>query len=115
MTSRAAAPQAVRALSASRLLSPVLEASLQDPIASVKAQGLEGLVAKRSDSKYEPGLRSGARMKMRVNAGQELVIAGYTPSAKNFAALVIGYYEEGKLLYAARTRNGFKPASRAEL
>jgi ATP-dependent DNA ligase len=76
---------------------------------------LEGLVAKRNDSKYEPGLRSGAWQKMRVNQGQELVIAGYTPSTKNFDALVIGYYEGSKLIYAARTRNGFTPASRVEL
>ena len=95
--------------------SPVLEASLHDLIVSVKAQGLEGLVAKRRDSKYEPGLRSGAWQKMRTNQGQALVIAGYTPSAKNFDALVIGYYDHGKLIYAARTRNGFTPASRAEL
>jgi len=95
--------------------SPVLEGSLKDLIDSVKAQGLEGLVAKLRDSMYEPGLRSGAWMKMRVNQGQELVIAGYTPSAKNFDALVIGYYQDGKLIYAARTRNGFTPASRAEL
>ena len=95
--------------------SPVLEGSLKDLIDSVKGQGLEGLVAKLRDSRYEPGLRSGAWMKMRVNQGQELVIAGYTPSAKNFDALVIGYYRDGKLIYAARTRNGFTPASRAEL
>jgi ATP-dependent DNA ligase len=91
--------------------SPVLEASLNGLVRSVKQQGLEGLVAKRRDSKYEPGLRSGAWMKMRVNQGQELVIAGYTPSPKNFDALVIGYYEDGKLMYAARTRNGFTPTS----
>jgi len=95
--------------------SPVLEAKLEDLIRSVKAQGLEGLVAKRRNSKYEPGLRSGAWQKMRVNQGQEFVIAGYTPSPKNFDALVIGYYAGPKLLYAARTRNGFTPASRAEL
>lgn len=52
---------------------------------------------------------------MRVNQGQELVIGGYTPSDKNFDALVIGYYESDKLIYAARTRNGFTPASRAAL
>jgi ATP-dependent DNA ligase len=52
---------------------------------------------------------------MRVNQGQELVIAGYTPSLRNFDALVIGYYEGQKLMYAARTRNGFTPALRAEL
>src|SRR4029077_13011367 len=95
--------------------SPVLEAKLEDLIRSVKAQGLEGLVAKRRDSKYEPGLRSGAWQKMRVNQGQEFVIAGYQPSPKNFDALVIGYYDGGKLIYAARTRNGFTPASRVQL
>jgi ATP-dependent DNA ligase len=40
--------------------SPILEATLADLIRSAKAQGLEGLVAKRRDSRYEPGLRSGA-------------------------------------------------------
>lgn len=95
--------------------SPVLEAKLEDLIRSVKAQGLEGLVAKRRNSKYEPGQRSGAWQKMRVNQAQEFVIAGYTPSPKNFDAVVIGYYEGSKLMYAARTRNGFTPASRAEL
>jgi len=95
--------------------SPILEASLEDLIRSVRAQGLEGLVAKRRDSIYEPGLRSGAWQKMRVNRGQELVIAGYTPSLKNFDALVIGYYDGDQLIYAARTRSGFTPALRAEL
>jgi DNA ligase D-like protein (predicted ligase) len=95
--------------------SPALEANLADLVHSVKEQGFEGLVAKRRDSKYQPGLRTGEWQKMRVNQGQELVIAGYTPSSKNFDALVIGYYEGGKLIYAARTRNGFTTASRAEL
>ena len=95
--------------------SPILEASLPNLIRSVKEQGLEGLVAKRRDSKYEPGLRSGVWQKMRVNRGQDLVIAGYTPSLKNFDALVIGYYADSKLIYAARTRNGFTPSSRSEL
>lgn len=52
---------------------------------------------------------------MRINQGQEFVIAGFTPSDKNFDALIIGYYEKGKLLYAGRTRNGFTPAIRVEL
>ncbi|MGA8616975.1 MAG: hypothetical protein WB660_00430 [Candidatus Sulfotelmatobacter sp.] len=73
--------------------SPESPASLADLIHSVKAQGLEGLVAKRRDSRYEPGQRSGVWQKMRVNQGQEFVIAGYTPSDKNFDALIIGYYE----------------------
>jgi ATP-dependent DNA ligase len=95
--------------------SPELHAGLPDLVHSVKTQGLEGLVAKRRDSRYEPGQRSGAWQKMRVNQGQEFVIGGYTPSDKNFDALIIGYYEGGKLLYAGRTRNGFTPALRAQL
>jgi ATP-dependent DNA ligase len=92
-----------------------LEASLSDLIQSVRAQGLEGLVAKRRDSRYEPGQRSGAWQKMRVSLGQEFVIAGYTPSAKNLDAVIFGYYEDGKLFYAGRTRSGFMPASREKL
>jgi ATP-dependent DNA ligase len=52
---------------------------------------------------------------MRVNRGQDLVIAGYTLSLKNFDALIIGYYEGDALIYAARTRSGFTPASREAL
>ena len=92
-----------------------LKASLPDLIVSVKAQGLEGLVAKRRSGVYEPGQRSGSWQKMRVNQGQEFVIGGYTPSDRNFDALIIGYYEEGKLFYAGRTRNGFTPPLRVEL
>jgi len=63
-------------------LSPALDGSMKQLIAAVKESGLEGLVAKRKDSVYEPGLRTGAWRKMRVNLGQEFVIGGYTPSAK---------------------------------
>ena len=84
-------------------------------IQSVKAQGFEGLVAKRQDSRYEPGLRSGAWMKMRINRGQEFVIGGYTVGGNPFDALIFGYYEGDRLLYAARTRNGFTPVVRAQL
>jgi bifunctional non-homologous end joining protein LigD len=79
-----------------------------------RALGQEGLVAKRRDSRYEPGLRSGAWRKMRVNRAQDFVIGGYTVG-NPFDALVFGYYEGKRLMYAARTRNGFTPASRARL
>ena len=92
-----------------------LDASLPVLVQSVKAQGFEGLVAKRRNSVYEPGLRSGAWMKMRVNRGQEFVIGGYTRGTKTFDALVFGYYEGQQLIYVARTRNGFTPVVRAQL
>ena len=94
---------------------PPLDARLSDLVHSVKAQGLEGLVAKRRDSRYEPGERSGAWLKMRVNRGQEFVIGGYTVGGATFDALIFGYYEDGKLIYAARTRNGFTPRLRQDL
>jgi DNA ligase D-like protein (predicted ligase) len=93
----------------------VLEASLRDLIHAVTAQGFEGLVAKRRNSRYEAGLRSGAWMKMRINRGQEFVIGGYTIGTRTFDALIIGYYEDGRLMYASRTRNGFTPALRQQL
>jgi len=95
--------------------SPTLAGHLSALIQSVREQKFEGLIAKRSDSGYEAGERSGAWVKMRVNQGQEFVIGGYTPTPKNFDALAIGYYEKGRLMYVARTRNGFTPASRVEL
>jgi ATP-dependent DNA ligase len=52
---------------------------------------------------------------MRVNRGQEFVIGGYTPGPKNFDALIFGYYDDAKLIYVARCRNGFTPALRAQL
>jgi ATP-dependent DNA ligase len=91
-----------------------LDAPLADLVASVKAQGFEGIVAKRLNSQYEPGLRSGAWQKMRVNRSQEFVIGGYT-LGNPFDALIFGYYDGNRLMYAARTRNGFTPHTRADL
>ena len=57
-----------------------------------------------------------SRVARRVNQAQEFVIGGYTPAGRNFDAVIFGYYEdEGRLVYAARTRNGFTPVSRDEL
>jgi len=92
-----------------------LRAPLSDLVASVRELGLEGLVAKRRDSRYEPGQRSGAWLKQRVSRGQEFVIGGYTVGTSSFDALVVGYYDGNRLLYAARVRNGFTPALRAQL
>ena len=95
--------------------SAMLDASLPDLIRAVKAQGLEGLVAKRRNSRYEPGQRSGAWAKMRVNQAQDFVIGGYSTGGRFFDALIFGYYDGPRLIYAARTRNGFTPSSRQAL
>ena len=55
------------------------EAAPKDLLSAVREQGLEGIIGKRKDSVYQPGKRSGAWIKYRVNRGQEFVIGGYFP------------------------------------
>jgi ATP-dependent DNA ligase len=55
-----------------------------------------------------------ARVKYRINRDQEFVIGGYTPD-NPFDALIVGYYDEGKLYYVAKVRNGFVPRIRQEV
>jgi ATP-dependent DNA ligase len=92
---------------------PHFDASLPDLIRAVREQGLEGLVARSLDSAYEPGQRSGAWRKMRVNRTHDFVIGGYTLGGRYFDALIFGYWEGDRLMYAARTRSGFTRAVRA--
>jgi len=91
------------------------EASANDMLAAVRQQGLEGVIAKRKNSLYEPGKRTGAWVKCRVNRGQELVIGGYIPGPHGFDSLIVGYYRGKDLVYVARVRNGFVPASRRQV
>src|SRR5262245_63148423 len=94
-------------------LSESIEAAPKDLIRVVKEFGFEGIVAKRRDSLYESGKRSGAWVKYKVNRGQEFVIGGYTGNPLD--ALIVGYYEDDRLLYAAKVRNGFVPQLRREV
>ena len=64
---------------------------------------------------YEPGKRSGAWIKYRVNRGQELVIGGFLPGAHGLDSIIVGYYQGDDLVYVARVRNGFVPASRRQM
>jgi len=84
-------------------------------IAAVREQGLEGVVAKRRDSFYEAGKRSGAWVKFRIGGRQEFVIGGYTPHGSSFDSLIVGYYDGKKLMYAGRVRNGFVPSVRTQV
>jgi len=81
----------------------------------VRKQGLEGVIAKREDSLYEPGKRSGLWSKYRINLGHEFVIGGYTPGSNGFDALIIGFYRGKEFLFAARVRAGFIPATRKDV
>lgn len=91
------------------------EASAATMLESARAQKLEGVIAKRRDSRYEPGKRTGAWVKHRLNSGQELVIGGYVPGAHGVDAVVVGYYCGSELMYVARVKNGFVPATRGQV
>jgi ATP-dependent DNA ligase len=81
----------------------------------VKSHDLEGVVAKHTDSVYQPGLRTGLWSKHRINLGQEFVIGGYIPSHLGLDSIVIGVYSEKDLYYSARVRAGFVPATRRQV
>lgn len=91
------------------------EVTASEMLAAVRQQQLEGVIAKRKDSLYEAGKRSGAWVKCRANRGQELVIGGYIPGQHGFDSLIVGYYRGRDLIYVARVRNGFVPASRRQV
>jgi DNA ligase D-like protein (predicted ligase) len=85
-----------------------------DLIRAAKELELEGYIAKRKGSIYEPGRRSGAWLKYKINRSQEFVIGGYTPG-NPFDALIVGYYDGSELKFAAKVRNGFVPRVRREI
>jgi bifunctional non-homologous end joining protein LigD len=87
-------------------------------LAQVKRLGLEGLIGKLRDSVYEPGRRSGTWIKLKSVNEQEFVIGGYTPPAgsrKHFGAILVGYYDKGRLLFAGKTGTGFNETTLAVL
>ena len=96
-------------------LSPVFDFPAEDVVRAARQQGLEGIVAKRVDSRYESGQRSGAWLKYKTHQGQELVIGGYTPGRYVFDALLVGYYDGARLIFVAKVRNGFTPRSRLDM
>jgi len=80
----------------------------------VKRRGLEGLIGKQRNSVYEPGRRSGAWIKLKCVDEQEFVIGGYTPpqgARKHFGAILVGYYDNNKLVFAGKVGTGFTAKS----
>ncbi len=80
-------------------------------LAASAAQHLEGIIAKRLDSRYEPGRRSGAWVKIKNVGRQDFVIGGWTPGeggrTQRIGALLLGVHEPGVLRYAGRVGTGF--------
>jgi bifunctional non-homologous end joining protein LigD len=80
-------------------------------------RGWEGLIAKRADAPYAHG-RSRDWLKLKCSAEQELVIGGHTAprgSRTDLGALLLGYFEDGRLRYAGKVGTGFTRATLRDL
>jgi bifunctional non-homologous end joining protein LigD len=81
-------------------------------LAASKRQGLEGVVAKRLGSAYEPGRRGGAWLKIKNLRSQEVVIGGWLPGkgrrGGTIGALLAGHYEGDELRFAGKVGTGFR-------
>ena len=101
------------------VLSEPVEGRGEDYYRAAMAQGLEGIMAKRKDSRYEPGIRSGAWLKIKAQKSCDCVIAGYTPGhggrGPAFGALLLGMYEEGVLVPVGKVGTGFSDRLLADL
>ena len=83
-------------------------------LAASRAQGLEGVIAKRLESRYRPGRRSRDWLKVKNVRAQEFVIAGWQPGqgrrAASLGSLLVGHYDSGQLRYAGKVGTGFGDA-----
>ena len=91
-----------------------LEGSAPQLLTQARKLGLEGLIAKRKDSPYQPGRRSGSWAKLKLRLEQEMVIGGYTDPAgsrRHFGAVLVGYHQGASLKFAGKVGTGFNDAS----
>ena len=85
---------------------------------AAKKMGLEGIIAKKSDSEYYPGIRTRDWLKIKINKRQEVIIAGYTlneGSSKLFSALLLAAYDKGELQYVGKVGTGFGDKQQKEM
>ena len=82
------------------------------------AHGWEGVIAKKTNAVYRPGVRSKDWLKLKLEKNQEFVVGGFTEprnSRAHIGAILLGYYEGGKLIYAGHTGGGFSSKSLSDM
>lgn len=88
-------------------------------LATSREQRMEGVIAKRLTSRYEPGKRSGTWLKIKNQQRQEFVIGGWVPGegtrSGKIGALVIGTYDGDHLVSAGKVGTGFSERTLGEL
>ena len=91
-------------------LSRGLDGDPEDLVEQARANSIEGIIAKRRQSVYEPDRRSGSWLKVKTVMEQEFIIGGFTQpkgSREHFGALLVGYYQGAQLMFASKVGTGF--------
>lgn len=98
--------------------SETFETKAGEFLEAARKMGMEGIIAKKADSIYEPGERSRNWIKLKTNKRHEVVIGGFTQnedSPKPFSSLLVGVYENGALQYTGKIGTGFNQAVQKKL
>jgi bifunctional non-homologous end joining protein LigD len=99
-------------------LSRVFDTNGIDFFKAAQKMGLEGIMAKKTDSTYAIDSRSKDWLKIKVNQRQEVVIGGFTKNegtSKQFSSLLLGVYEKGKFEYVGKVGTGFSDKKQKEM
>jgi bifunctional non-homologous end joining protein LigD len=97
------------------LMSQSLPGTLNQILKAVKEHGLEGVIAKRLDSPYQADRRSDFWLKLPLKPSQEFVIGAYRLDGKRLELLLLGYFENNKVLFAGKVHQGLNQANRRAL
>ncbi len=85
---------------------------------AAKDMGLEGIIAKKTDSTYKENVRSSEWLKIKIHKSDEAIICGFTEpkgSRKKFGALILGKYFKGEMVFCGHTGGGFNDTSLSEI
>jgi bifunctional non-homologous end joining protein LigD len=97
------------------LFSDALSGTAGQVVEAIGQLGLEGVIAKRIDSRYEAGERTGSWVKLKLDKQQEFVVGGYRPGTHGVDALLVGFYDAKQLRCAGKVRAGFTPHTRRDV
>ncbi|MBA2708389.1 MAG: DNA ligase D [Gemmatimonadaceae bacterium] len=99
-------------------VTPSIQGDGDKMLAQAEKLGWEGLIAKRIDAVYEPGIRSRSWLKLKIESRQEFVVGGFTEprnSRQHLGALLLGYFDRDRFIYVGHTGGGFTGAGLAEM
>ena len=91
-------------------LSESIPADGAEMLERVRRDGWEGVIAKRTSSRYEPGVRSKSWLKLKVEHRQEFVVGGWTEprnTREHIGAILLGYFQGDRFIYVGHTGGGF--------